>query len=194
MGRGPTALLGAVAGGIAGGILLVTTHPTSAYTNDAYREGASFGFVLRYVTLGIAAALLVRAVRRGWRMPLPAIGLAVILAAAVLPPALDRETASEKRKAAATAIDDPAEREAAEARAGAIDGCVNSTKRRLEGTPQEGKIDAEDYCTCLIGAITAGPEDDSAQLQAMARQARTGQPSPRLARAAARCAREARTG
>lgn len=187
-------MLGAVAGLIVGVLLLVLTHPTSAYLNDGYRQGASVGFVLRYVALGLIAALLVRALRRGWRQPLAAIGLAAVVAVAVLPPALDRQTESEKRKAAAVAIDDPAKRKEAEVHAGAIDGCVNGTKRRIEGTPQAGKIDIDAYCTCFIGAVTAGPESDTAQLQAMATAIQSGSPPAELTRAAARCARKSRTG
>jgi hypothetical protein len=194
MGRGATALLGAAAGAAVGVLVLVLTHPTAAYTNDAYREGATFGFLLRYVTLGLLAALLIRALRRRTRTALAGIGLAVVLALAIVPPLLDTQTESEKRRAAAVAEDDPAQRDAAEVRAGAIDGCVDSTKRELEGTPEEGRIDADKYCTCFIDAIVAGPENDAAELEAMAIEVRSGAPTPKLERAATRCAKKARSG
>ncbi len=140
MGRAATALIGALAGAAVGVVLLVTTHPTSAYLNDAYRQGASFGFVLRYVTLGLVAALLVRALRRAGSRGrvLAGAALAIVLALAIVPPALDTESASEKRRAAAVEIGDPEQRAKAEARAGAIDGCVEGAQRQVEeaGVPR----------------------------------------------------------
>ena len=133
MGRGPTALVGALAGGVVGLLLLVLTHPTAAYTNDSYRSGASAGYVLRYVVLGLAAALLIRALRGGRRPLLAGIALAVVAGLAIVPPLLDSETESEKRRAEAVAIDDPEEREAAEARAGAIDGCTTARAASFNG-------------------------------------------------------------
>jgi hypothetical protein len=168
-----------------GGLLLVFTHPTSAYLNDAYRSGASMGFVLRYVALGILAALLIGVVRRH---PVPAgLALAVVLALAIVPPALDTQTKSEQRRSAATAEDDPAERRSADFRAGAIDGCVRRSTRELRGTEQAKTFDADAYCTCFIDAVTAGPLDDEAQLQAVAREVASGSPSAKLRDTATRC-------
>lgn len=193
MGRRVTALAGAVVGLVVGLLLLVLTHPTSAYTNDAYRGGATTGFLMRYAALGLLAALLTRALRGGRRSVLAGIGLVLVLALAVLPPALDSKTESEKRRSAAVAIDDPAQRKAAESRAGSIDGCVESTQRELKGTPEERSLDPDAYCVCLIDTIIKGPEDDSAQLEAVASAIRSGNPSAKLKRAQERCATRALT-
>ena len=71
MGRALAAVAGAASGAIVGAVLLVTTHPTSAYTNDAYRQGANEGFVLRYAALGVTAVFLPRTTRSaaGRRVP-----------------------------------------------------------------------------------------------------------------------------
>ena len=185
MGRGLTALVGAIAGTLVGAVLLVTTHPTSAYTNDAYREGASAGFVIRYVVLGVAAALLLRIVRR--RPALAGVGLAVVLAVAIVPPALDDQSESEKRKAAAVAEDDPNERQLAEFRAGLIDGCVTSTRRELEGEPQAKGFDADGYCTCLVDAVVARPGRTIPEMQAVMSQIQSSGPPPEMQEAMGRC-------
>ena len=184
------ALIGALVGAAIGFVLLTTTHPTSAYTNDAYREGASVGFVLRYATLGLVAALLIRALQPGRRTVLPALGLVVVAAAATLPVALDDKTASERRRSAATAIEDPAAREAADFRAGAIDGCVESTRKQLAGTPDEGAIDLDRYCTCFIDELFEGRDPR----QALEEARRTGRPAPEMTRASDRCALRSTTG
>ncbi len=193
MGRAATALAGGLVGLVVGVLLLVLTDPTSAYTNDAYRTGASRGFVFRYVALGLLAALLIRALRGGRHSALAGIGLVVVLAVAIVPPALDTKTESEKRRAAAVGVDDPAQREAAEARAGAIDGCVESTQRQLEGAPEAPSLNADSYCTCLIDDVIKGPEDDLTQLQTMASTIRSGNLSVKLKRTAKRCATQAQT-
>ncbi|HVL95043.1 MAG TPA: hypothetical protein VM266_04215 [Solirubrobacteraceae bacterium] len=191
MGARGAAFVGALAGAAAGGLLLVLTQPTAAYTNDAYRSGASFGFVVRYALLGTLAALLVHALRRPGGKLLPALGLAVVLGLAIVPPALDRDSASERRRAAATAVDDPQARRDADMRAGAIDGCVRSTQRELERTPDAPDLDPDAYCTCFIDAVIAGPEDDEAQLRAMSEAIRSGRPPRRLTRLAERCSEQA---
>jgi hypothetical protein len=191
MGRGATALAGAAGGAAIGALLLVTTHPTSAYTNDAYREGASAGFVLRYWALGIAAAFLIRALRRRWRPPLAALCLTVVAALAIVPPLLDEQTESEKRRAAAVAIDDPEARERAEFRAGAIDGCVKSTTRELAQAPDAPDIDVEDYCTCIMDRLFAANGFDLEEMQGTAAAIQAGSPPPRFQRIARACAKRA---
>jgi hypothetical protein len=84
VGRGATALIGALVGAAVGGALLVLTHPTAAYTDDAFRQGASVGYVIRYAILGLVGGLLLRAVRVGRRPGLAGFGLAVVLAAAII--------------------------------------------------------------------------------------------------------------
>jgi hypothetical protein len=167
---------------------LVAFHPTAAYTNDAYRGGASFGFVIRYVVFGVAGGLLLHAIRL--RPLLAGIGLAVVLGLAILPVALDTETESERRRAAATAEKDPARREAADFKAGMIDGCVNRTRREAQGTPDEG-LNADSYCVCFIGALTAGREDID-QMRAAVQEIETRGLSPELERAQIRCLEQAR--
>lgn len=194
MSRRATALAGAVAGAVTGGVLLLLTHPGAEHTNDAYREGLRFGFVLRYLTLGLVGALLARAVARRSRTALAGIALAGVVAAAVLPVALDRESESERRRAAATAIDDPIERRKADFRAGAIDGCVEGTKRQLEGVAEAKRLDVDAYCTCFIESVIRGPGDDQEQLQAANESARLGRPPRRLTRIAERCAARAQRG
>lgn len=189
MGRVAAALVGALSGALVGVVLLVTTHPTSAYLNDAYREGASIGFVARYVTLGVVAALLLGIVRR--HRVLAGIGLAAVLCAAILPPALDDQTESEKRKAEAVAEDDPVERDAAEFRAGLIDGCVTRTRRDLEGTPEEEGLDADAYCTCLIDAVVVGPGRSLDEMQTILSELQSSGPSPEMQQAMTRCSEEA---
>ncbi len=193
MSRGATALAGVAAGAVVGLVLLTTTHPTSAYTNDAYRSGASFGYVLRYVVLGLVAALLIRALRGGRpaRRPLYGLALAVVVGLAIIPPALDTETSSEKRKREAVAIDDPKQRREAELRAGAIDGCTEETRRQLESVPPSERFDPEAYCECFIAGVTAGPADDEAQLEAMAETLRSGERPRRFVRLGERCAQQA---
>jgi hypothetical protein len=190
MGRALTAVAGAASGAIVGAVLLVTTHPTSAYTNDAYRQGASVGFILRYVALGVAAAFLLRVVRR---YPIPAgIGLAVLLALAILPPTLDTQTESEKRRAAAVAEDDPAKRQAADFRAGVIDGCVTRVRRDLEGTPEADGFDTDHYCTCVVDAVVAKPGRTLPEMEAIMSELQAkGSLPPELQRATERCAAEA---
>jgi hypothetical protein len=180
-----TSLTGAITGLGVGLLLLVLTHPTSAYLNDAFRSGASMGFVLRYVVLGVLAALLIGALRRH---AVPAgLGLTVVLALAIVPPALDTQTASEQRRAAAVAEDDPVERGSAEFRAGAIDGCVRRSKQELRAIGRSKTVDADAYCTCFIDAVTAGPRDDEAQLDAVNREVNSGSPSAKLQGTATRC-------
>ena len=104
VGRGRAALIGAIVGAAVGIALLLALHPTAAYTNDAYRQGASVGYVIRYAVLGLVGALLLRVLRGGRRPALAGLGLAVVLAAAILPPVLDEDTPSERRSAAATKI------------------------------------------------------------------------------------------
>jgi hypothetical protein len=190
-GRAATALIGALAGGAVGLLLLVTTHPTSAYLNDAYRQGASFGFVLRYVALGLVAAVLVRALRGagGRGRVLAGVALAVVLGLAIVPPALDTQTESEKRRAAAAAIDDPDERARAEARAGALDGCVEGARRQAEEAGLS--LDAEAYCECFIDAITAPPGDNLEELRAANAALQSPNPPRRLQRLTERCAKRA---
>lgn len=187
MGRGATALAGVLVGVVAGLLLLVLTEPTSAYTNDSYRRGASVGFVLRYASLGLVAALLARALRHGRRPVLAGIGLAVVLTLAIIPPVLDTKSESEKRRAEAVAADDPAGRRAADFRAGAIDGCVDQAEQELQGTPEADDLDADVYCTCFVDAILEGPDRDSAQLQAATAALRSGKPPAELQRKHERC-------
>jgi hypothetical protein len=170
-----------------GGALLVLTHPTAAYTDDAFRQGASVGYVLRYAILGLVGGLLLRAVRVGRRPGLAGFGLAVVLAAAIIPPALDKDSRSERRRAASTRVEDPEARRAAEFRAGAIDGCVDGTKRQIAGTPQEKTLDTDAYCTCYIDKLLEGPEDDEAQLRAAADALASGRPTRRIRRMVERC-------
>jgi hypothetical protein len=190
MGRALTAVAGAASGAIVGAVLLVTTDPTSAYLNDAYRQGASEGFVVRYAALGVAAAFLLRVVRR---RPIPAgVGLAILLALAILPPTLDTQTESEKRKAAAVAEDDPAKRQVADFRAGLIDGCVTRVRRDLEGTPEVDAFDTDQYCTCLVDAVVATPGRTLPEMEAIMSELQDkGSPPPEVQRAMERCVGEA---
>ncbi len=191
MGRVGTALAGALAGAAVGVVLLVTLDPTGAYTNDSFRAGATAGFVLRYATLGLVGALLLRALRGGRHRAAAGVGLAIVLALAILPPALDEKTPSEQRRSEATDIEDPERRADADLRAGAIDGCVENGTEEDDRLFREEGIDEQRYCTCFIDAFIEGPEDDLAQLQAMNRELTSGEPSPRAERIARRCVREA---
>ena len=190
-GRLAAALAGAAGGALAGVILLVTTHPTSAYTNDAYREGASIGFVLRYVALGIVAGLLVRIFPR-YRVP-AGVALVAVLALAIIPPALDTESESEKRRAAAVAEDEPDRRQAAEFRAGLIDGCVTRVTRDIKGTPEEAAgFDIDEYCTCVVDSVVARPGRTLPEMEAsMAQLQSSSTPPPEMQRAIERCSAEA---
>lgn len=193
VGRSATALGGAVAGAVVGLVLLVTTEPTSAYTNDSYRQGASVGFVIRYAVLGLVAAFLVRYVWRS-RPVLAGIALALVLTAAILPPALDEQTASEKRRSEAVAEKDPVKREAAEFRGGMIEGCVNRTRDELEGTPEEDGFDADGYCVCLIDGAIARPGRTYEEMKAILTDLQASGPSPEYQQAMARCYEEAQGG
>ena len=191
MGRAATAVAGAAGGAVVGLLLLVLTHPTAAYTNDAYRSGASTGFVVRYVALGVVAAFLIRALARRRQPLLAGIALAVVAAVAILPPALDEQTPSEKRRAAAVSIDDAEERERAEFRAGAIDGCVKSTRRDLEASPELPDVDPEKYCTCVMDGLFAQGGFDAAEMEETTARMREGRPTARMRRVFARCVRQA---
>lgn len=191
IGRAAAALAGAAGGAVVGVILLVTTHPTSAYTNDAYRGGASIGFVLRYVALGIVAGLLVRVFPR-YRVP-AGVALAAVLALAIVPPALDTDSESEKRRAAAVAEDDPDRRQAADFRAGLIDGCVTRVTREMEATPEGASgLDVDKYCTCVVDSVVARPGRTLPEMQAiMAQLQSSSTPPPEMQRAIERCTAEA---
>jgi hypothetical protein len=193
MTRGRAAQTGGAVGAAIGIVLLIATHPAAAYTNDAYRSGASFGFVLRYAILGALAGLSVRVFQAGRQTVLAGLSLIVILALAILPPVLDKKSPSEKRRADATAIDDPVERQAAESKAGAIDGCVNSTKRELAGTPDEKKLDPDRYCSCFVAALTAGPGDDMTELRAATTDLQAGRASEAVMESARRCLQQAQS-
>jgi hypothetical protein len=183
------ALAGAVGGAFVGLLLLGLTHPTLAHTNDEYRQGASFGYVLRYTALGAAGMLLAGRLLAGDRRPaLYAVGLTAVLAAAILPPVLDEETPSERRRAEAVRSGDPN----ADFEAGAIDGCVTGTRRQLAGTPEEDVIDVDAYCECYIPRLLAGTRGDQARLDAIAARIRAGNPPRRAVRAGVLCAKRAR--
>jgi hypothetical protein len=189
--RSTAGIVGALAGGLTGTLLLWLAHPTAAYTNDAYRQGASAGYVARYVALGVVAALLIRTIRLGRHVALAGLGLAAVMAAAVLPPALDDRTPSEERRAAATAIDDRQQRTNAERRAGAIDGCAEAVRTQIDAGAFPAEVEPDSYCTCFIDAILEGPRDDAAQLDEMHAALASARPAPKFQRFASRCAREA---
>lgn len=175
MQRRNAAMIGAALGAAAGVALLVLTHPTSAYTNDAYRHGQAVGYIVRYAVLGSAAALLLRMLLADSRVWLAAMGLVIVAAAAILPPGLRSTTSDEQRRAAAVAIDNPKERRVAEMRAGAIQGCTEVNLKQLEGTRGAKDLHVDDYCTCFIDSVLSAPQDDEAQMLAMVKMARTGQ-------------------
>ena len=167
-------------------VLLETTDPTSAYTNDSYREGASFGFVIRYAVLGLVAAFLVRYLWRS-RPVLAGFGLAAVLAAGVLPPALDEKSPSEKRKSGAVAEKDPVKREAADFRGGMIDGCVKRTQGELDATPEDEGLNPDEYCTCLIDTAVARPGRTYEGMKAIMTDLQANGPSQGYQRAMTRC-------
>ena len=187
-------LVGALGGGAVGLVLLGLTEPTLHYTNDSYRHGASVGYVLRYVALGAVGALLAGRLlgrrERDRRSAAYALGLAAVLSAAVLPPALDEDSPSERRKAEAVRSGDPE----AEFTAGAIDGCVSATRRQLAGTPEEDEVDVDAYCECYIPRLLGPAEGRAARMDAITRRIQTGRPSRRMVRASRVCAKEAVEG
>lgn len=177
--------VGAAAGAGAGVVVLVLTDPMASYVDDSVRQNVTMGFVTRYVVLGVAAALLIGALDR---YPVPAgFGLAILLAVAILPPALDTSTPSAKRKPQAVADENPSEMATAAMRAGAVDGCVDDRRRGdLKGAAKGARL-ADAYCACFIKAVVKGPPNDEIQIRALGRQAQAGRLSTRLRSKADRC-------
>lgn len=181
------AALGAAIGAGIGLAIVATVDPNGAYTNADYRSGADTGYVLRYAALGLGAAVLLLWRPRRSVATLRVLALVAVLGVAVLPPALHSKTASEQRRAKATAIEDPRARGDAVAVAGAVDGCVSSTRRELAATSRQDDLDVEVYCECLIAEITAGPKDDEQQLSALAAAVQGGKPPRVLTEAVESC-------
>ena len=179
-------------------LLLFLTHPTAAYTtgrDESFRAGAAFGYVLQDVMLGaavgaLAGALYTRKVRP-MRRALMGVGLVVCLGLWIGLPLVAEERPSERLREARS-IDDPAARDAAEFRAGILDACAEDMKEEAARAGIE--LDADLYCECLLDGLTAGPQDDMEQLEALKRQVKAGRTtasSPRIKRIQNRCARRA---
>jgi hypothetical protein len=187
------ALAGAVGGAAAGLLLVSGADPSDSYTNDAYRSGQQVGYVVRYAALGAAAAFFVaRVLGAGEETPngtvaLHVLGFAVVLSIAVLPPLLDDETKSEQRRAEAVRSGD----ERAEFRAGAIDGCAASVRRRFASQVDAAGFDVDAYCECLIDRLMAGASERGVPLQAVTAQLSTGRQPQWAVQAAADCGRGA---
>jgi hypothetical protein len=186
-----TALVGALGGAVVGYLLLKAIQPTSAYTNDAYREGASAGYIARFAILGALAAILAARMLRpdhgteNRTILLYAAGLAVVLGLAVLPPVFVEKRASDQRRA-----DVRSGASANDFRAGAIAGCADTARARLDAA-QEAKVDVDSYCRCFVSRLLAGARDDRARLEALNARMRAGNPPRGAGRAAKVCAARA---
>ena len=187
MSRGKAALVGAVVGLVAGVVLLLAFDPVATYTNDAYRQGAVVGYVLRHMAFGAIGALLLHTVLRGERRrALAGAGIAGILVLAALPIVLDRDEAPEPRQAAPSGFDNADRR----IRAEAIAGCTDGMRQRQRRGEVPEAFDAEGYCTCFIDGVAAAPGDDGDQILALDEQTRDGRLTPRLDRLGTRCAND----
>lgn len=174
-------------------LLLSGVDPSDSSTNDSYRSGQQAGYVVRYAALGAAAAFFGARIlgaaegtanRTIW---LYALGFAVVLSLAVLPPVLDEESQSEQRRAEAVRSGD----ETAEFRAGAIDGCAASVRRRFASQVDEASFNVDAYCECLIDRLMAGAAQRRIPLQAVATEIATGRQPPWAVQAATDCGRSA---
>jgi hypothetical protein len=187
------ALAGAIFGGAVGLLLLAGTDPSDSSTNDAYRSGQRFGYVLRYAALGAAAAVLgARFLRPSQGTPTGTValylaGFAVVLGIAILPPLLDEETASERRRADAVRTGS----ERAEFRAGAVDGCVQAVRSRFGAQVEQASFNVDGYCECVIDKLMAGAVERGVSLEALATQVQAGTEPPWARSAGETCGRGA---
>ena len=166
-------ILGAGVAAASAALVNAATHPYAEKANDAFREGARLGIVLRYAVIGALffwlVDVLVQAARthsslraalatRG-RPLLVAFGLLVLAGVAAIPLFERDYTASDFRR---------------DERAGFIHGCSRNAPR--------------EYCTCMWSELAADPRTDThGELgAAMAEAARSG-PPPALRRAIKRC-------
>jgi len=86
----------------------------------------------------------------------------------------------------------PAPRQAAEFRAGLINGCVKRVRRDLEGTPEADAFDTDHYCTCFVDAVVAKPGRTLPEMEAIMSELQAkGSPPPEMQRAMERCVGEA---
>ena len=189
MRRWAPVLAGAAAGAIVGLALLALAEPNAADLNDSYRAGADVGFVARYAVAGLVIGIFLREPAR--RTSRAYAGVAAVALALIAWPVVDRldgRSPSEERRAQATDIEDRAAREAADMRAGAIDGCSGSWQQRLEADPDLERFDTDAYCTCLIDrVIETGTGDTATDLEGMATAARGGPGQRRIQRLVNAC-------
>jgi hypothetical protein len=189
------ALAGAIGGTALGLLLLSGADPSDSSTNDAYRSGQKAGYVVRYAILGAAAAFFAARILGAAEgapnrtLALYLGGFAVVLVLAVVPPILDDESESERRRADAVRSGD----ERAEFRAGAIDGCVASVSRRLGTRAEAVGLNVDAFCGCLMDRLMAGAVQRGIPLEAVANEIYSGRQPPWASRAADACGRRAST-
>jgi hypothetical protein len=168
-------VLGAGVATATAAIVGALTHPYAERANEAYREGAQTGLVIRYTVLGALFGWLADVLFRGAQRHgslratvaargsglLAAGGIVAVLAAAVVPIFVGGYDESDRLR---------------DERAGFIDGCTRRAPRH--------------YCDCMYDTLRRDPRaDSSAEIQALFADVQvTGKVPPLLRRVAAKCA------